>query len=165
MDLSQIFGEGKDLHPLQSAARAVVVFIIALCLIRFSGKRSFGMRSPFDIVITILLGALLSRPISGIIPFWSGISSAITIVLMHKLFAWISLRSETFSKFTKSEPMLLYKNGKHFRENMKRCMITEKDLLEEVRIEGSVNSLDEIDSAYMECNGKISVVKNKKSPE
>jgi hypothetical protein len=63
--LIALFGEGKDLDSLQMAARATVVFFGALILIRISGRRSFGQRSPFDYVVAILLGATLSRVIVG----------------------------------------------------------------------------------------------------
>lgn len=35
-----LFGQGRALDPLQMAMRAIVVFLIALVLIRISGRRS-----------------------------------------------------------------------------------------------------------------------------
>jgi uncharacterized membrane protein YcaP (DUF421 family) len=43
-----LFGEGRELNALQMAVRAMVVFFCCLVLIRISGRRSFGQRSPFD---------------------------------------------------------------------------------------------------------------------
>jgi len=50
--LIQIFGEGKDLNALQMSSRGIVIFFIALILIRISGRRSFGVRTPLDNIIT-----------------------------------------------------------------------------------------------------------------
>src|ERR1700733_6885187 len=54
--LIEIFGEGKDLTFLQMTARGIVVFFLALLLIRISGRRSFGMHMPLDNIISIMLG-------------------------------------------------------------------------------------------------------------
>ena len=64
--LTAIFGEGRDLDSLQTAMRAVAVFFAALILIRISGRRAFGQRSPFDYVVAILLGATLSGDSRGV---------------------------------------------------------------------------------------------------
>ena len=80
-----LFGEGKDLNPLQTAMRAVVVFAIGLALVRLSGRRSFGQRAPFDFVVAVLLGATLSRAIVGASPFVATISASLALVAVHRL--------------------------------------------------------------------------------
>lgn len=41
-----LFGDGPELTFWQMAARAAAVFVIALVLVRVSGRRSFGQHSP-----------------------------------------------------------------------------------------------------------------------
>lgn len=96
--LTQIFGIGKDLSVLQMTDRALVVFIIALVLIRISGRRSFGLHTPLDNIITIVLGAVLSRAIVGASDFMPVIASSAILVLVHRLFAWLMVRYSIFSK-------------------------------------------------------------------
>ena len=91
--LIAIFGEGKDLGSLQMAMRAVAVFFAALILIRISGRRSFGQRSPFDYVVAILLGATLSRVIVGASPATPTFMASLVIVLLHRALAWTCVRS------------------------------------------------------------------------
>ena len=76
-----LFGEGRNLDPLQMGMRSIAVFLIALTLIRLSGRRSFGQRSPFDSVVVILLGATLSRAIVGASPFIATAVASVVIVL------------------------------------------------------------------------------------
>ncbi|HEY5535494.1 MAG TPA: hypothetical protein VIL99_11265, partial [Ignavibacteria bacterium] len=75
----QLIGEGNDPNPYQMAIRAFIVFIIALVFLRLSGRRTFGMFSPFDNVISVLLGAVLSRAVIGASPFFSTIIAALVI--------------------------------------------------------------------------------------
>src|ERR1035437_4124245 len=155
----QFIGEGKELNTLQMAIRAFIIFLIALAFIRFSGRRTFGMLSPFDNVISILLGAILSRAVIGASPFLPTVIAAFVIVVLHRLFAWISLYNDVFGSLIKGNAKIIYKDGEIIRNNMKRFYITDKDLLEGIRLQGNVESLDEIKSAYIERDGKISIIK------
>jgi uncharacterized membrane protein YcaP (DUF421 family) len=155
----QLIGEGKELNIFQMAIRAAMIFIIALALIRFSGRRTFGMLSPFDTVISILLGAILSRAVIGASPFVATIIASVVIVILHRLFAWISLYNDIFGSLIKGKAKIIYEDGKIIRKNMQKFFITDKDLIEGIRLQGNVESLDEIKSAYIERDGKISVIK------
>ena len=157
--LSKIFGEGKDLNIYQMCLRAIVIFFITLFLIRVSGRRSFGMRSPFDNIIVILLGAILSRTIVGASEFLPTISAAFVIVFMHRLFAWIAMSYQQFGAIIEGEKIILYENGILINGNMKKALLSEKDLYESLRKTLNMDSLENIKCAYMECNGEISFIK------
>jgi uncharacterized membrane protein YcaP (DUF421 family) len=156
-----LIGEDRgeaSISPVQMGIRAFLIFIIALILIRFTGRRSFGMRSSFDNVITILLGAVLSRSVLGNGHFFSPIVASIVIVAFHRLFAWISVHSDTFGILIKGKPKVLYQDGKFFPRNMLSSFISKKDFEEGMRKE-NVSSPEKIKSAYMERDGTISIVK------
>jgi uncharacterized membrane protein YcaP (DUF421 family) len=155
----ELIGQGeKELSPLQMGIRAFLIFIIALILIRFAGRRSFGMRSSFDNVISILLGAVLSRSVVGSENFFSPIVAAAVIAAFHFLFALISTHNDAFGVLIKGNPSLLYKDGKFFPKNMDSSLISKKDFEEGMRKE-NVGDPAKIKSAYMERDGSISIVK------
>lgn len=155
----QIFGEGKDLSVSQMCCRAVVVFIAALIMLRVTGQRTFGNKTAVDQVVMIMLGAILSRGVTGSSPFLPVMGASLVIVVIHRLFAWISIYNDSFSNLVEGKEMLLYKEGKYFRRNMKRCMVSEKDMLESVRIEINDDTLTKVSSMSMERCGSISIVK------
>jgi uncharacterized membrane protein YcaP (DUF421 family) len=97
----RLIGEGRELTAAQMCIRAIIIFIVTLLLIRLSGRRSFGMRSPFDNVISILLGAVLSRAITGSSPFFAVIISCTLITAVHRGCAWICLYSKRFDELVK----------------------------------------------------------------
>lgn len=161
MNLENLFGEGDELSPWQMSLRAITVFLIALLLIRISGRRSIGMKMPFDNVILFLLGAVLSRGITGASPFLATVCAGFSIVVMHRLFAWLGLYNHTFGSLVKGSSKLLYDKGKFIDAHMKQCTISEKDLLEAVRLNSGLDSLDKIEKAYVERSGEISIIPKK----
>lgn len=158
----EIFGEGQKLEPLQMCARATVVFILALVLVRLAGRRAFGMGMTFDNVLTILLGAVMSRAITGASPFIATIAAAASIIVLYRLFAWVSVRSDAFGKLVKGEPRLLYKDGLLDEHELRRSLLSKKDLAEGIHTNGNVDSLAETKKIYLERDGKISVIKKDK---
>jgi uncharacterized membrane protein YcaP (DUF421 family) len=117
------------------------------------------MRMPVDNVLTILLGALLSRVVVGASPAIGTFSACFVIIILYRFFAGMSVFSKIFGKVVKGESVLIYKNGTLQKRNMRSCMVTEEDLMEEIRINSNLGSLTEVESAHVERNGEISVVK------
>jgi len=157
--LIQIFGEGKDLNALQMSCRGVVMFFIALILIRVSGRRSFGVRSPLDNIITISLGAIMSRAVVGASDFLPVVVTCFVIVLMHRLVGWFIARSKAFGRFIEGEKILLFEDGVFLKDNMKKALVCQEDLMQGVRKSAMTEDMDKIEKVYMERNGEISPIK------
>jgi uncharacterized membrane protein YcaP (DUF421 family) len=160
MDLiEQLIGTGKELTVSQMTVRTILIFLFSLLLIRIAGKRSFGMRMPLDNVLTILLGAILSRAIVGASPFLPILCSAFMLTLLYRIFGGLAFYNKWIGKMVKGSSQVLYKDKKLMEENMKKSMITHHDLMEGVRISSNIDSLDKVDTVYEERNGEISVIK------
>lgn len=155
----EIFGEGKDLTTFQMCCRAIIVFIIALALIRISGRRSFGLHTTYDNIMAILLGSILSRPVVGASPFLPTIAACLVIAILHRIFGILGVRLPWFGRLTKGAKIPLYKDGKFIEKNLIRSLVSVDDIMEGVRIQAMENSLENIKTVYMERSGKISVVK------
>ncbi|WP_426479140.1 DUF421 domain-containing protein [Chryseobacterium sp. CBSDS_008] len=157
--LQELWGSGTSLNVLQMTCRGVTVFILTLLLIRISGRRSFGMGSPLDNIIVILLGAVLSRTVVGASPFIPVIITCTAIVLLHRLFSWYKIKSSRFSHIVEGEKILLFKNGHFIQEGMDKALLHREDIMQEVRQTASTDDLSKIKLIYMERNGEISIVK------
>ena len=154
----ELFGHGEHLNILQMSLRAIVIFFIALMLIRFTGMRVFGIETAFDTCIIIMLGAVLTRAIVGASPFIPTIVASIALVTVHKIIAYISVKNQTVSHLVKGIPYSLYKEGKLNDKNLRKCLLSFGDIMEEVRLKLNQNSLDNVDEIFMERTGKISVI-------
>ncbi|MDR6519600.1 uncharacterized membrane protein YcaP (DUF421 family) [Variovorax paradoxus] len=156
-----LFGEGSALTPWQMAARALVVFFFALAMIRASGRRSFGQQSPFDICITVLLGAVLSRAVVGASPFWSTMAAGAALVATHRLVALAGRRWQGFEDLVNGHKITLVRDGRLDEKAMHHALVSHKDIDEALRQQGGGVSLDEVECAVLERDGKLSIVKRR----
>ncbi len=157
--IHELFGQSSNLNILQMTTRTIVIFFVALMLIRFTGMRLFGIKSAFDICVTIILGAVLARAIVGASPFIPTIFSSLVLVFIHRIIAAVSVNHAKVSHFFKGTPYSLYKDGKLNDKNLKKCLLSFGDIMEEVRLRFNQNNLNDVDEIFMERTGKISVIK------
>ena len=155
----QIFGAGKELNTLQVCARGFVIFFIALLLIRLSGRRSFALRTPLDNIISILLGAVLSRAVTGASAFVPVISVCFLIVLLHRFFTWVLVRNKKIRELCEGKKILLFENGVFIQHNLTNALVSKEDILQAMRISLLSEDFVKVEKIYMERNGKISIVK------
>lgn len=157
--LYTLFGEGKDLDALQMACRSFVMFFITLVFIRIAGMRAFGQKSAFDSIIVIMLGAILSRAVTGASAFFPTTVAGAVLVLVHRLLAIVSIYSDVVGFIIKGEKILLFKDDRVIKKNMLICSVSSKDLMEEVRIKLNESTMQNVKEVYMERSGKISIIK------
>jgi uncharacterized membrane protein YcaP (DUF421 family) len=157
--LIEVFGEGNHLNVAQMSCRGIAIFLFALVLIRISGRRSFGIRTPLDNIIVILLGAVLSRAVTGASPILPTVVTCTVIVIMHRLFGWLVVKYKFFGELVEGNKILLYKNGRFIDKNMDRALVCEEDIMQGVRKTALTESLEQIEIIYIERNGEITAIK------
>ncbi|RFS14203.1 DUF421 domain-containing protein [Emticicia sp. C21] len=157
--LQEIFSHEVELTALQMACRAIAIFFIAFVLIRIAGRRSFGLRTPIDNIIVILLGAILSRAVVGASPFIPIIFASFILCVLHRVFGWLFTRYNNFARIVEGEKIILYENGQFIDQSMRRGLVREEDIMQAVRKATFSDSIDGIDKIYLEHNGEISIIK------
>ena len=160
--IDKFFGHTTDLNILQMSVRAIVVFFFALLLVRITGMRAFGIKSAFDTCIIIILGAVLGRAVVGASPFIPTLVASAVLMIVHKFIASISVNNNFISHLVKGIPISLYKEGIINEKNLRKCSVSNGDVMEEVRIRLNQNTLDNVEEIFMERTGKISVIEKAK---
>jgi len=150
--------ESKDLDFFQISLRGIVVFAAALIMVRLSDRRSLSKKSPFDILLIVILASVLSRAINGSSTFFSTIGGAAVIVALHRLLAFLSCRWPGMTKLIKGHPAILVRNGQWQRANMRQQDISTEDVLEDMRLNAQVDELEKIRIARLEVSGDISFI-------
>ncbi len=157
--LEQIWGKGEQLNSLQMAVRGFVIFVVALIILRISGRRSFGVGTPVDNIVVILLGAILSRAVTGASPFMPVVVASLVIAFLHRFFSFIKVRYPLFERIAEGEKIALYKEGRFNYSNMKRALVSIEDILQAVRESEGTSDMDNVKAVYLERNGTITVTK------
>jgi uncharacterized membrane protein YcaP (DUF421 family) len=162
--LEFIFGaEGQTLNSMQMSVRAFLIFFIALFLLRLAGRRSLSGHAPYDTIILVTIGSILSRAIVGISPFIPTVAACFLLCLLHRILGMLMFYYSFIDSLFKGKSLMLYEKGKFYKENMKYGLVTEEHILEELRIKTGDDSLENYESISMEGSGRISVKKISKS--
>src|SRR5918912_2155824 len=120
--------EGKDLNVPQMALRAVVVYVVAVLIVRIGKKRFMGRSTAFDVILGIMLGSIVSRAVTGNAPFLPAMAAAAVLLAMHWLFSALAFRSHVFGEAIKGEPRVLIRDGTIDREAIRGAHVSERDL-------------------------------------
>lgn len=149
-------GPSVELH--QIAARAIVVYVIGLAVVRLGKSRLVSRMTPVDVILGFMLGSLLSRGITGSASLaGTGVAAAI-LVAFHWLVTRLACRSHWFGLLLKGSPVELVQNGATNRRNMRLSHISDHDLEEELRLAG-VSDVGQVKLAMKERNGEVSVLR------
>ena len=136
--------------------RALTTFIVLLIVMRLMGKRQIGEMQPFELVITLLIAELACIPMADIsVPLVYGIAAILAVFILHQLLSVIEQSGQFAKRIISGKPSLvLNKNGVDFTE-LRRNNMDVEDLIESMRSAGYY-SLDDLDYAIFESNGKLS---------
>lgn len=152
---------GRDADPIlwwQMCLRAVIIFVWAVALYRGVPRRAFGNNSAVDIVVVVVMGSMLSRAITGTAPLLPVIAASAVLAVLYSAVIVASSRLRPLSKLVKGRSHQLIRDGRIDRHAMHKAQIGEGDLRESLRQQG-FDELDEVESAYLERNGKVSVIR------
>ena len=154
----------EELTPGQMALRAVLTFVVTVAIIRLGNKRLFGKGTAFDLVVAIMIGSVMSRAITNASALLATWLAGLVLVGMHWLLATLSYHLSWFGPLVKGHPVLLVKDGDIQRDGMREGGVTQADLDQALRAEGSAPDPSSVRLAYLERDGSISVVPRHEGP-
>jgi uncharacterized membrane protein YcaP (DUF421 family) len=155
--------EAKDLSALQMAARAFVVYLLTLAIVRLGKKRFMGRASAFDVIVGIVIGSVASRAITGNAPLAPALAAAAVIMALHWLFSAIAVRSHFFGKAIKGRTTVLVRDGIADEKALAGVHMTMRDLEEALREQG-MTELANVFEARLERDGSVSLIKKQTRP-
>lgn len=138
--------------------RAVVVYALVMVLVRLSGKRAVGQFTPFDLVLLILIGNAVQNGLNGSDNSLVGAALLATCLIgLNYAVAFVVARSPRVRAVVEGEPVVLARDGKVFRDVLRRELVSSADFHEAMR-EAGCNEVERVRLAMLETNGRISIL-------
>jgi uncharacterized membrane protein YcaP (DUF421 family) len=86
-----------------------------------------------------------------------GIVLVATIIFWNYAFDWLSSKSPWFERLIEPAPLPLVKHGRLLRRNMRKELITEAELIGQLREQG-IADMSKVKEARIESDGQVSVI-------
>ena len=137
--------------------KTVLLYFFIVLVYRIMGKKEVGKLSIIDLIVSILIAELAAISIEQ---YDSSILISIIpitcLVLIELLFGYVGLKNSKIKKLIEGSPIVIIKNGKLNFEEMKKLRYSLDDLISQLREQG-IKSIEEVNYAVLENNGKLSV--------
>lgn len=137
--------------------RTFFYYILFLVLFKVMGKREIGELGVNDLLVSVLFAEFATLAISNYKePLLVTLIPTLIIVFLQVIVSFLSLKSIKIRNLVDSSPALIMKNGNINFKEMEKQRYNLEDLLTQVRDKG-IKSLDEVEYAILENNGKLSI--------
>ena len=137
--------------------KTVFFYFFILISYRLMGKREIGQLGTTDLIVSILIAELVAISIEN---FNDTILNTIipisVLVILEILLAFLSIKSKKVRYFLDGRPSLIINEGKINYKEMVKARYSIDDLLFQLR-QNSIKSIEEIEYAFLETNGKLSI--------
>ncbi len=143
--------------------RTLIIFITLVIVMRLMGKRQIGEMQPFEFIVTLIIADLACIPMADTnIPLIYGIVAILGLFILHQVLSVIEQCGDVFKFIISGKPsVVINKNGVDIKE-LKKNNMDISDLIDSMRSAGYF-SLDDLDYAIFESNGKLSALERNRT--
>jgi uncharacterized membrane protein YcaP (DUF421 family) len=159
MDWSEIFG--VTVSPLELIVRGSAMYLFLFLIFRVVVRRRVAAVGMADILILVIVADAAQNGMSG---EYRTVTEAFilvgTLVGWNMLIDWLTFRFPRLQHVLEPPPLLLIDNGRVLWRHLRHELISEGELKTKLREHG-VTDPREVQKAYMEPDGQITVLKKK----
>jgi uncharacterized membrane protein YcaP (DUF421 family) len=163
LDWSELFGLSVPLSEI--LVRGTVMYWFLFLVFRFVVRRDIGAVGIADMLVLVIVADAAQNAMAGeYTSITDGMVLVSTLIAWNVFLDWLSFRFSWLRRLAEPGPLMLIRNGRMLKRNMRIEFITEEELRSKLREEG-VESLEQVKSAYMESDGQISIIQKKDRSE
>ena len=147
---------------ISMVVKTLILYSFIVVVYRIMGKKEVGKLSIIDLIVSILIAELAAISIeetdrsilTSIIPI-------VVLVTIQLVISYISLKNVKVRKIIDGNPTVIIKDGQLNFKEMTKLRYTLDDLFAQLREQG-IKSIEEVNYAVLENNGKLSVFETSK---
>ncbi len=148
---------------VEIAIRGTIIYLALFLAMRFLPRRTAGAMGPSDLLVVVLIADAVQNAMSG---GYESITEG--AMLAFVIFGWATFIDWLDYKFphlhiAEAPETTLLRNGKFMRKNMERQLITEDEVMAQLRQHGQ-ESPATVERVVMEGDGTISVILKDRGP-
>lgn len=144
--------------------RGTVMYLFILGLMRVFRREAGSLSIPDLLVVVLVADAAQNGMAAEYRSVTEGLVLVSTIFLWNYALDWLSYRSRWVHRLLHPAPLLLVKDGRIIRRNLKAELLTISDLTSQLREQG-VEDVGEVKRAFIESDGHLSMIKFKPDEE
>lgn len=150
--------------PIELVVRGSAMYWFLLLVFRFLLRRDPGSLGVADILFVVIVADAAQNGMSGSYDSLAeGFVLVGTLACWNYALDWAGYRWKAIHTLTEAPPLLLIKEGRMQRRNMRRELITMDDLQSELRQAG-ISDIRRVRRAYLEGDGTFSVLRYEDDP-
>jgi uncharacterized membrane protein YcaP (DUF421 family) len=163
LDLQRmLIGDESPLFLLEIVVRTLIVYVYALLLLRWLGSRTIGQLSTVELLLVIALGSAVGDAMFyPDVPLVHALLVVTVVVFANKGLDMLIARFKHAERIIDGEPEEVISNGVICKPFLTSTSLGISELFQQLRERG-VEHLGQVDHAYIEANGRLTVFRNKR---
>jgi uncharacterized membrane protein YcaP (DUF421 family) len=156
MDWTAIFVPTQPVAEV--VLRGTLVYLALFLLLRLLPRREVGTIGAADLLVVVLIADAVQNAMGAEYrSVTEGLLLVVTILSWSYAIDWLDHRFPRL-RLVHGPPKVLIRDGRILRANLDEEHVTEEELMSQLREHGVKNAA-EVERAYIESNGKISVIR------
>ena len=139
--------------------RGTLMYFVLFGLLRLVLKRQAGGIGTTDVLVIVLLAEVSGKGFTS--DYTSVVEGTViiaTVLFWSYVLEWAGHKYPAVERILRAQTLMLIQNGKMLRKNMRAELVASEELMAQLREQG-IEDCSQVKKAFMEADGKISVVK------
>ncbi|WP_031513944.1 DUF421 domain-containing protein [Desulfofalx alkaliphila] len=140
--------------------RSLGVFVLALFIIRFLGRRQTSQMTLFDFVTATVIGFIAASLVLKLVPVLPGLAALIVWTILPIFSYLLAFKYKWVRDIIQGKETVLINHGKVLEDKLLEARYTPEDLLSQLRRK-NIFQVADVEFAVLEPNGDLSVLLKK----